>query len=410
MAEVYALRQLLVSDEVAFAEFIASTGSLTWEKNLPFLDATFEPIQDREADGSAQARLAVDAPGHKGPRRCRIRFRQYWMGHITAPTGAITETHQQQLLGDGLGGNTVSEVGGTVAAGATLTTFTATGGTLVAGGAVKVGIKGDGKGDGQIYPIGSNIGPPANLLVGFPVAPTAGDLVHACQLAYHSEGAVLVTKRFCMMHATTGAQFVAFGCQLSKTRFGTPVGGKGTIEFEYEGSYWDRVPRAFPDALALQSHDCAPVAGGSCVVQDFGTNTPRATKTVTDFELELDLGLEPLPGIGGSGTYQWILGWTRTRAKAVARFNALWDNSWEAWWDTENPALVYKQMMLTFNPGPGRAFGVYLRKIFPMGPRPSLPVDVNAQNYVPVVVGCTEASGGGAPTELLKSAVTLISC
>jgi hypothetical protein len=407
MAEVYALRQLLVNDEGTFAEFISAPGSLTWEKNLPILDATFEPMQDREPDGSAQARLAVDAPGHKGARRCRLRFRTYWMGHITAPTGALAETWQQQLLGDGLGGNNVTEVGGVTAVGATASTLTVTGGTVVAGGAIKIGVKGDGRGDGQIYPVASNIGPPANLLLGTAVAPNNPDVVHACQLAFHSEGATLTTKRFCMLHATTGAQFVAYGCQLSKLRFSSPVGGKATIEWEYEGAYWERVARTFPDALALQSHDCAPVSGGSCAVQDFGTTT-RATKTITDLEIMMDLGLEPTPGVGGSGTYQWILGWTRTRAKAELRFNALWDTSWETWWDTENPSLVFKQMMLTLHSGAGRAFGVYARKLYPAGPRPTYPVDVNGQNYVPVVAGCTENSGGS--TEILKSALLFVSC
>ncbi len=405
MAEVYGIRQLLVSDEATFAELISTPAATTWEKNLPILDGSFEPIHDRDEDGSAQARLAIQAPGHKGPRRCRVKFKTYWMGHISDPTGALTETWQQQLLGDGLGGNSVSEVGGTVSGGATATSIPFAAATVLRGGAIRLGSKGDGRGDGQIVINGATTATPLTLLTAAPGVPNAADVLRPTMMAHHSEGAVLVTKRFHMMHATTGAQFIAFGCQLSKVRFSSPVGGKGTIDWEYEGAYWERSPRSFPDALALQSHDCAPVSGGSAFVQDVGTAT-RATKTITDVEVELDLGLEPLAGVGGAGMYQWILGWTRTRARGTIRGNALWDTSWETFWDTENPVLTKKHILLTFHTGHGRAFGAYAPAVFPAGPRPSYPAAVNDQVYVPIVLGCTE--GPDTTNELTRSALRFI--
>jgi hypothetical protein len=405
MAEVFGIRQLLVCDEASFGEFIASPSSATWEKNLPILDGTFEPTHDREEDGSAQARLAVQVPGHKGPRRCRVKFKTYWMGHITDPTGALTETWQQQLLGDCLGGNSVTEVGGTVSGGATATSIPFSGATVLRGGAIRLGSKGDGRGDGQIVINGVTTTTPLTLLTAAPGAPNAADVLRPCMMAHHSEGAVLVTKRFHMLHATTGAQFIAFGCQLSKVKFSSPVGGKATIDWEFEGAYWERSARTFPDALALQSHDCAPVSGGSAFVQDVGTAT-RATKTITDVEVELDLGLEPLVGVGGAGMYQWILGWTRTRARGAIRGNALWDTSWETLWDTENPVLTKKHILLTFHSGHGRAFGVYAPNAFPAGPRPSYPAAVNDQVYVPIVLGCTE--GPDTTNELTRSALRFI--
>lgn len=404
MAEVYGIRQSLVADEASFCEFLASMGSLTWEKNFPTLDCTFEPIHDRDPDGSAQARLAVQAPGHKGPRRCRVRFKTYFMGHITDPTGALVETWQQQLLGDGLGGNLVSQVGGVLSGVPTAISLPYTGATLVRGGVVRVGSKGDAGGDGQAAVVGTPTATPASLITALPAAPAAAAVLRPTQVAYHSEGAALGTKRFCLLHSTSNAQFVAFGCQLSKVRWSTPVAGKATIDWEYEGAYWERNPRSFPDALALQSHDCAPVSGGSAFVNDFGTAT-RASKTITDLEVMLDLGLEPTPGIGGAGQYQWILGWTRTMARASLKFNALWDSSWESWWDTENPSLVYKHLLCTLHSGHGRAFGFYAPRVFPAGRRPSLPAEVNSQVYVPVEAGCTESTD--VTTELTRSALRI---
>lgn len=402
MAEVFALRQVLVADETTFCEFLASLGSVTWEKNIPTLEATFEPLHDREEDGSAQARLAVQAPGHKGARRGRLRFKTYWMGHITDQTGALTETWQQQLLADGLGGNQISSVGGTLSGVPTVNSLPFGAGSFSRGGIVRVGSKGDAGGDGQAAVIGAQNTTPLLLLTNLPAAPAAGAALRACSVAHHSEGATLGTKRFGMLHATSGAQFFGFGAQLSKARFGSPVGGKGTIDWEYEIAYFERSTLSFPNALALQSHDCAPVSGGSAFVQDFGTAT-RATKTVTDVEIELDLGLEPTPGVAGAGMYQWITGWTRTRARAALKFNALWDTSWETWWDTENPVLVYKHMLLTLHTGHGRSFGAYASRIFPMGRRPSMPVNVNDQVYVPVMAGCTESTD--LTSELSRSAL-----
>lgn len=406
MAEAYKLRQLLVNDEASFGEYITAPGSATWAKNIPILDATFEPQQDRDPDGSLQSRLAVEAPGHKGPRRGRLRFRCYFLGHITAPSGALTETWQQDLLGDGLGGNSVAEVGGTVSAGATTTSIPFAAATLVRGGIIRLGAKGDAGGDGQAVAVGSTFTTPATLLTAAPAAPANGAVLYAAQMAYHSEGATLTTKRFGMLHATTGAQFILFGAQLAAVKFAFPVGGKPTIEFTYEGAYWERQAITFPNTTALQSHDCAPTAGGSFFLQDFGTTT-RATKNVAELEVEMDLGLDPIAAIGGSGTYQYIVGWQRTAAKTVIRARMPWETSFETWWDTENPSLVYKHLLATLNTVNGRSVGFYAPRIQPMGSRPSYPVEVNGQNYVDVAFLCNESTD--TTNELTRSAIRFFS-
>jgi len=402
MGEVFRLQKILTGDEGSFGQFISAPGSATFDQNLPFLEATAELQHERDPDGSSQFRLAVEAPGHKGVRRCKLRMRCYWIGHISDPTGALTETWLQRLIGDGLGGNSVGQVGGTVSAGATTTSIPFAAATLLRGGLIRLGSKGDSGGDGQVVAVGTPIVTPATLLTAAPAAPANGAVLRPCAMAYHVEGATLGTKRFYVMHKDTGAQYVLFGCQLSKLRLMTATGGKPMVEVEFEGAYWER--SAGTDTMALQSHDCAPIAGGSFFWQDFATTT-RALKNATEVEIMLDLGLEPIEALGGSGMYQYIVGWARTAAKATMRFKAPWETAFETWWDTENPSLVYKHALATFNVGHGRSVSAYAPRCFPMGPRPSLPVGVREQTYVDVHMGLTESTD--ETNDLTRSALRL---
>lgn len=392
MGEPFFKRQVLVADEAAFGEFIADPGSATWEKNLPVLDVTLEPIQTRMEDMSAQARLAVQALGHKGVRRGRIRFRTYWMGHITDPTGALTETWQQQLLGDGLGGNKVDVAGTTIASATGADGFTLNAaGNWAAGVVGRMGSKYDTRGEGHAFVVGSMAGAVVTALVAAAAQPNANDVVRPCQLAYHVEGAALTTKRFMLLHATTGAQVMLFGAQLAGLSLRSPVGGSCEIEWVYEGCYFEREQVAFPSALALQSHDCGPFTGGAFTLQDFGT-AARTTITPAEVAIDIQLGLEPVVGPGGAGIYQDVVGWTRTGCRAQIELKVPWTPDLETWWDTENPSLVYKHLLAEFHPGHGRSFGAYFPRVFPMGPRPTDVQRVNEQNYVRVVLGATEST------------------
>lgn len=406
MPDVFKLQQLLVSDESAFAEFTQATGSLTWAKNLPILEgARFELEQMREPDQAAQSRLAKRSLGHKGVRRGRVIFSQYWQGHGSDPTGALTETHQQQLLGDGLGGNDVGQSGGTVSAGASTTSLPFSVATLRRGGIVRVGSSDDARGQGQPTVLNGAASPVA-LLTALPAAPNAGDVIRVAMMAYFAEGATQVTKRFCGMHKTTGAQFVLFGCELAAVRFTTPIGGKATIEYTYEGAYWDDVSRAFPDALALEAHDCAPIAGGGILIQDVGV-TARTVEQPAELELTVNLGLQPQVGQGGA-PYQYIQGWVRDAFEAKLEVKIPWKTAYRTWWDTENPSLTKKQILWWANTGNGRSFGFYMPNAQPVDARPIAPINVNGQLYVNV--GFEADEGADTTNDLTRSSLRLWAC
>lgn len=404
MSEAFKLRQVLVADEASFAENVTALGSVTWSKHIPVLDATFEPMHQREPDEAHRARLANAALTHKGARRGKLRIRSYWMGHISDPTGALTETWQQDLIGDGLGGNATSQVGGVLSGTPTTISLPFTGATLLRGGIVRVGAKADGRADGQAAVVGSAITTPASLLTALPAAPAAADVLRAAMLAYHSEGATLGTKRFAVLHATTGAQYFLFGCQLSGVKVVMPVGGKPTMELEYEVAYYERSALSYPNSLALQSHDCAPITGGSFFLQDVGTTT-RALKNVAELELDIALGLDPIKAIGGAAAYQDTVGWARTGCDVHVRARMPWESSFETLFDTENPSYTKKHMLVTLNTGNGRSVGFYAPSCFLEGQRPDYPVQVGNQNYVETYWRCSE--GPDETNELTRSAIRL---
>jgi hypothetical protein len=404
---VYKLQQLLVGDEASFAEFAMAPASATFDACLPTIGgATLELMQDREPDGSAQARLSVEARGHKGPRTARLRFKTYWVGHLTAPTGALVESWQQRLLGDGLGGNGLSSSGDTIASAASASVVTLTDASDWAAGMVgRVGAKGDGRGDGQAFVVGSKATHTLTNLVALPGTPNAADVVYAAALAYHVEGATLQTKRFCCLHADTGAQIFLFGAQLAGVEFDIPTtGGKPTIEFTYEAAYWERAAKTFPDSTALGVADCAPVGGGSVFINALGTAT-RELITPESISLSLDMQLSPIIGPGGAGLYQQIVGWTRTAMKAVCTMSIPWTAAYETWWDAENHLMTNKHILATLNVVNGRSIGFYLPNVFPAGSRPTLPRNVNEQTYVDVTFSATE--GPNTASDLTRSSVRL---
>lgn len=392
---VHKLHQLLVADEASFAEGGATpttAAALSFTGNIPLYGApTFTPTHMRDPDGSSQPRLAVEAPGHPGARSGRLSFKTYWIGHLSSPTGALTQTWQQKLLADGLGGGKTDAAGTTLSAASSASSFTATAiGNWAAGYIGRVGAKGDTKGDAQPFVVGAVAGSVITALNALPATPANTDVLYGAQLAYHVEGATLTTKRFCLLFPDTGNQMHFFGCQLASIEFDAPVGGKPTITWTYEVAYHQRATRSFPDATTLGVADCATFGGGSIFINDVGTTT-RATLTAQAIGLTMDLGLSPIEGPGGAGDYQYIVGWTRTNAKASIMASIPWVSTYETWWDTANQSLVYKHILAALNVGNGRSIGFYAPRCFPMGQRPNATKNINDQTYVDVAFGCTES-------------------
>ena len=406
--EDFKLRQVLVQDESTINEYVNADGSLTWERALHVTDASVSLVQESVPDGGATSRQAQTRAGHKLGRTAELRITKYWAGHRTTTAGALTETEDQQLLGDGLGGNTVSQDGGTVASATDEDTFVTSGATFVAGGILVVGTPSDARGQGaagvvSTFGAGTNV----QLLNKLPATPASPDIVYAAMMAYHVEGASLISKRFCVMHAFTGAQFVLYGCKLAGLEFSTPVGGKATITYIYKACYWKRVARTFPDALAETAPECSPITGGSWWYNAIGTTTRDAASllSVAEMTMRIDLGLSPVYGGSLPGEYQFISNWTRTGFATSVDLDIPWGTGPETFWDQENASATWGQLLFQNSTRDGARFGAYWPNLKRVGPRPGLPIQVNEQNYVRRSFVGDE--GPDTTSDLTKSSVRL---
>lgn len=406
MAKAIKIQQLLVADEASRGEFIAAPASATWTESVPFTECTFTPDQPRMPDETAQSRLAVRHASHIGARKCRIEFTMYWLGHGGTTAGALTQTLQQRLLKNGLGGGNVAQVGGTVNVPSSATAFTTTGATLVPGAVIRVGAKYDTRCDGQAAVVSTFA---ANSYVGvtaLPATPAAADVVYVAQMAHHSEGASLVSQRFYLMHADVGAQWIAFGCVLSGIEITTPVdgGAKSTMKLTYEALYYERLARTFPDSLATSASDCAPVMGGSLFFANKGTAT-RTTMNAAEVTLRINLGLQPEIGQGGPGRYQSTRDFWRTGFSATLTLKEPWSTAAETFWDQANAALTAKHALCQANGENGLAYGWYAPNLLPIGNRPADEQPVNELGYATWEFELTE--GSDVTSELTKSALRI---
>lgn len=415
MGSPFQLFELQFSSESAFCENAESPSSNTWAKRIPVLSYSFETAQERIVDGGLRARLAQESLSHIGARGATLEFTTYWIGHLSTSSGALTQTWQNLLLGYGLGGKDTSQVGGTVSSASSAVSYTTSGATAVPGAIVRVGAKGDGRGNGQaavVSAFGSNI---ITSITALDAQPNAADVVYATQMAYHDEsGTNLSSVRFLLGYVPTGAQYHLMGGQLTGLTINVPAsGGLPTITWRYAFAYWQRQTTTIPSAVTLESHFCGPIAGGSFFINDVtaGGTTPTTTRAVESLaRLQLDVSIETSPILGGvlNGTYQTIGGWARTNVKSMLSFDLPWKTAYETWFDTLNSATnnPYKHVLFTGSVGDGsRQVGFYCPRIFPIGNRPSRPVDVNRQAYVTVQARCDE--GPTTTNELTRSAFRL---
>ena len=409
---VWKVRQLLVSDEASFLVNYATPGSISWEKNIPILDATFEMPHERIMDGAAQSRIAKRGMSHIGAHQPgTLTLRMYAYGHLTTAAGALTETTLQQLIGDGLRGNDVSMVGTTISGAASTTTTlnVADSSGVGVGDIVRGGVKGDARGEGQAYAVASiTDGAPDTivLLTATNAAmTTAGDVVHGVQMAYFDEDVTATTKSFAMLHAGTGEQWIAHGCELSGLKITYPMGGTPEAELTYRVADYQRSAITFPNATALGDDFCAPVAGGSFFINDVGTTT-RALITPSRVELNITLGLEPIIGPGSTlGTYGFITGWVRTAFNATVTVDKPWATDEETFWDTANQSITAKHILFTASAVNGRAIGFRAPRVLPSGQRPNGPVNVNGQTYHTVTWELDE--GATITNDLIRAPLVL---
>lgn len=417
MAAPYRLLELQYSAESSFAEFAEAPGSATFSNRIPCKSYTLTTSQERIRDGGLVARMNAESLSMLGPRSAELSFTVNWCGHFTTTAGALTQTWQQDLLSDGLGGGSTAFGGTTVSAASSgsSVTFTSTA-SLAAGMIVRVGAKGDAKGDGQPAVVGS-VASPVTFLTALPGTPASPDVIYASQVAYHDEsvaaGGTLGSKRFLCGWATSptaGAQYTLMGGQLASIAINLPVGQNAVPEltFTYRFAYWARSAVTIPSSsLSLENNYTGPIVGNQVFYGATGTAT-SATVQAAQVNLTIDLGLEPIYGGTLAGSYQQVGGWQRTMCKPSLSMMVPWQTAQETLFDTANSSYTHRQILWNSNTLDGRCVGFYMPRAFHVGNRPSQPVEINSQLYTPInLVGVDSTV---TTSELTLSAVRLFSC
>lgn len=410
MAGVIRLFELESNTEASFAENAENPTANTFDTRQPVLDYTFTPAQERIVDGGYRSRMNDEGLSHIGIRTGTLEVETYLPGHLTTSAGSLTQTWIHAELAAAFGGSLINAAGTTLTGATTGSSITFTSNTNWAVGQIGwCGAKGDGKGDGQAFVVGT-VGAPMTLLTALNATPAAADVIYAGLQVYHDESLAytLPSRRFkCGFTSspTAGAQFQLMGCSLSAVTIKLPFGDLPRIRRTYQVAYWQRFGTTVPSTTnVIKDQFCAPTAAGRFFVNDFGTAT-AAVETPSELDLSIDLGLEPIIAPGGNGVYQNITGFVRSKAQPTLTVKIPWKTTYESWWDTANQSILFKHILFNANCVDGRRIAFYLPKVFPVGQRPSQPTESNRQMYVSVTFkGIDDLSKS---TELGKSAFRL---
>ena len=415
MAKSFQVQELRYRTETSFCENINDLNSNTYAARLPLQGLpTVTLTQPRIADESMVNALHQRYPGYAGVREGELEFTVFATGHVTSTaSGALTSSHWlYTLLSKGLGGGNTGDTGTDIDTGAgtpdadTIYT-TANPGDFAAGSILRVGSKGDGRGDGQAAAVSTVSSQTVELLTALPGSAADEDVVYAALVAYpasvgHTDlGGTTASLAFIASNLDTGAQWHLLGCELMGLSLNLSIGSPPTLTFRYKVAWWARDADTTPSAVALATQNTGPWAGGGLFYQTVGTTT-RATIAAHSLSLSLDLGLVEHRTNDGAADYQTITGYTRTHTRASLTISQLYDTAPETLWDSDGPNTTYKHILCASGTTDGKVFGFYLPKCFIDGNRPSRE-DVNGLTGVSHTLVATE--GPTTTSDLTKSPV-----
>jgi hypothetical protein len=177
--------------------------------------------QDRMPDPAVRSRQNEQGLSHIGGRSASLEFDTYFIGHLSATTGALAQTWQNELFQYTLGGFNTSQDGGTVNAPTSASQFSTTGVTALSGAVIRVGSKGDTRCDGQAAVV--NVAATLTTLTALPAAPNAADVVYATQMAYHDESTANSLSSGCRSPSRTAT------CPRSPGDSSSPIGTRSRL-------------------------------------------------------------------------------------------------------------------------------------------------------------------------------------
>jgi hypothetical protein len=254
---------------------------------------------------------------------------------------------------------------------------------MTPGGIMRVGVKNDGRCDGQPGVIDTWAAGSTQLLTALPATPQAADAVRPTIVLYPTETNPATTMRFLCGQTDTGAQWHAMGCQLESVTLDIDIasGRPIKVKWRFQMAYWARSTVSIPSAVAMPNTDTAPIAGGSFFINTVGTAT-RAVEEVASLSLTLDMGLIAQRGTAASqAPYTNITGWVSNGCRPLLVVEIPWTTAAETDWDTDGSSTTHKHVLFASNGTAGRCQGFYLPRLYQDAERPTY-TDRNGLTYV----------------------------
>lgn len=296
-------------------------------------------------------------------------------GHGATTAGSPTLDAIETFLGFVFGNVALSAAASTTLTGGTASVPTTTASaTFSAGGLCVIGSLGDGRGNGQMYPIATHLTTNLTLLLAMDGTPTNGDVLYPCGQMYTSEAptsagltAAGTTPGLRFRLLTANLRYECHGCYPTAISLsGFDPRGRPQIEITWAVSWWRYSTATFPSVVASNTYNPAATAAGSIVVQDFGTvtRTGGAKRSARNFKVDYTLGMVPLEGPGGANQYQVCVGCRRIPDK----IKVSWTEDADA--ATVTPGLpgfgtatTFKHLMATYSTAIGSRVGMYFPRL-----------------------------------------------
>ncbi len=286
-------------------------------------------------------------------------------GHGATTAGTPSVDALETFLAIAFGNVANAPASTTASAGTATAPTTAASATFTPGAGFRLGVLGDGKGNGQFGVVSTHITTTLTSLVAFDGAPTSSDVVYGAYTIYPSEGPTTTTvtgTRFRLL--TANLRYECHGCYpMAISLTGLNTSERPQIEVTWGVSWWRYSTGTFPSVVTSNQYNPSANASGSLFVADFGTAT-RTKRVCRNFTLDYTLGMEMLMGPGGVNQYQACVGARRTPDK----IKVSWTEDADA--ATTSPVLpgygtatTYKHLLYTLSPNAGSAVGIYLPRL-----------------------------------------------
>jgi hypothetical protein len=319
-------------------------------------------------------------------------------GHGTPTDSTVTaNSEHEKLLGYAVGNCTASAAGTTINGSSTATSLAvALASGYLAGDIIYVGVKGDGRGDGQAAVVDTHGTGTITLKTALPGSPQSGDVVYGSVLVYPYElpsTSTVTPIRGAMLSANQG--YEAHGCHATALSIeGTNTNESPKANITWGISWFEDSDEAFPSAtVPAWNTTPAPNNGGSFFLQDFGTDT-RAEYDIRSFKITTELGMMPQGSPGGVMQYQGIT--SAVRGKQVttievtidagsASLTPTWVTRWLA---NANYADAHYHLLYTFNGAhSGKRVAIYAPHACLVGARP-VQMDDGGVNRITLTFRC----------------------